>query len=376
MKNKNYDVVFIGGGIIGVATAYFLAKKGVSVCVVEKNVVGQQSSGRAAGNICQSHRPPADLPIVTRSIEIWEELSAESKIDIEFRRHGNIRLAVNEDHARSLKAMVEREQKCGLSCRYISREETRTIVPEVADHVYLGSVYTPTDGSAEPFKSTWLIADEARRQGAVIMENLEVKGFDIENGRITAVRTTGGRIPCKTAVNTAGAWSAQIGAMAGVHIPVEVKLSHLFVTEALPPILDPVLSTDLFGYFRQTLSGNVLIGYAAKSVAGYETKVSREALKTAMNRASIIIPRLQKASIIRAFTGFTSWTPDSLPIIGPAPGIEGLFLACAFCGMGFSDGPAVGETVSQFLTEGKTALPIAAFGPERFNKAPEVSNVC
>nr|WP_319394857.1 FAD-binding oxidoreductase [uncultured Desulfobacter sp.] len=371
MANKKYDVVVIGGGIIGVSTALFLARKGISVCVVEKNIVGQQSSGRAAGNICQSHRPPVDLPIVTRSIEIFEELAAGREFDFEFRRHGNIRLAVNQDHAKALKEMVAREQKEGINCRYISKDETHAIVPDVADHVYLGSVHAPTDGSAEPFKSTWLIADEAKKQGAVIMEHLEVKGFDIETGKITAVKTADGPISCNCAVNTAGAWSAQIGAMAGINVPVEAKLSHLFVTEALPHFLGPVLSTDLYGYFRQTLSGNVLIGYAAKSVDEFKYDIDKQALETAMNRASIIIPKLRNASIIRAFTGFTTWTPDSLPIIGPAPGIKGLFLACAFCGMGFSDGPAVGEAVAEFIADGKTALPIDAFRIERFNQPME-----
>ena len=370
MDRKQHDVVIIGAGIIGVSVAYFLAREGYDVCVVDKNVVGQESTGRCAGNIGQSHRPPADLPIVMRAVEIWKKLSESSDLDFEYRQHGNLRLAVNEEHAQSLKEMVEREQKLGIDCRFISKEETRFIVPHVTD-MYLGSVYTPSDGSAEPYLACWAMAREAKRSGAVIYEHVEVTGIDIEKGKITGVATANGRISCRMAVNTAGAWSASVGAMAGINIPAEVRLSHLIVTEPLPKFLTPVLSTDFYGYFRQTLSGNVLIGYSAKPVGGYNYRVTYEAIKTAARRAAIIIPRLREASIIRAFTGFTTWTSDNLPIVGPAKEVEGLYLACAFCGIGFADGPAIGQLVAELVMHGKTSLPIDAYRPDRFKQSRE-----
>ncbi|MFH1153205.1 MAG: FAD-binding oxidoreductase [Pseudomonadota bacterium] len=366
MKNQ-YDVVIIGAGIIGVSAAYFLAREGCDVCVVDRNVIGQESTGRCAGNIGRSHRQPADIPAVLRAVEFWKKLSASSDVDFEYRQHGNLRLAMNEDHARKLKAMVEREQEFGLDSRFIDKEETRSIVPHVAD-VYHGSVHTPLDGSAEPYLACWAIAKEARKHGAAIHEHVDVTGIDIDNGKITGVQTKAGRISCGKVVNTAGAWCAEVGAMAGIRIPAEVRLSHLIVTEPLPHFLDPVLSTDLYGYFRQTPSGNVLIGFAAKPTDGYDYRVSYEALKTAARRAAIIIPRLREASIIRAFTGFTTWTKDYLPIVGPVSEIEGLYLACAFCGLGFADGPGIGELVAELVAHNKTSLPIDAYRPERFNQ--------
>jgi sarcosine oxidase subunit beta len=368
MDKQQHELVIIGAGIIGASTAYFLAREGVDVLVVDKNVAGQESTGRSAGNIGQSHRPPADLPVVRRAVALWKEWSAASDLDFEYRQHGNLRLAVNDGHAQSLRGMVEREQKLGIDCRFIDKQETREIVPHVAD-MYLGSVYTPSDGSAEPYLACWVIAQKAKKEGAVFREHVEVTGIDMDKGKVTGVRTSEGPIACKTVLNAAGAWSPAIGAMAGVNIPAEPKLSHLVVTEPLPQFLTPVLSTDYYGYFRQTLSGNVLIGYPAKPVDGYDYRVNYDAIKTAARRAAIIIPRLREASIIRAFTGFTTWTPDDLPIIGPAREVEGLYLACAFCGLGFADGPAVGELVAELIMTGKTSLPMDAYSPDRFAKA-------
>ena len=149
MSGEAYDVVIIGAGIAGISTAYFLAKAGQRVCVVEKSVIGHESTGRCAGNICQSHRPPADLPIAMRAVQLWKQLLQESELDFEYREQGNVRLAWNEEHAAKLKAMVERERAGGLECYFIDRAETRKLLP-IVDGPFLGSVYSPRDGSAQP----------------------------------------------------------------------------------------------------------------------------------------------------------------------------------------------------------------------------------
>jgi sarcosine oxidase subunit beta len=368
MASEAHDIVVIGGGIIGASLAYYLAKASQDVCVVEKGFVGSESSGRCAGGIGQSHREPPDLPLAMRSVQLWKNLSDELDIDIEYRQHGNLRLAWTEEHADKLKAMVERERSEGLECYFLDPQNTHELVPEVTQ-IYLGSVHCPSDGSANPYKTCFALGRAAKKQGAVIHEFTEVTGINFEGGRVSAIQTSNGRIEAKVIVIAAGAWASVIGKMIGVKIPIYFKRSHLVVTERLPFFLKPFTSTDFYGYFRQTLSGTVIIGYPAMPVNDLDRHVTFDAISIATQRAARLIPRLRDAAIIRAFTGFTEWTSDYLPIIGPVKPYEGLYVAAGFCGLGFAIGPGVGETMAELVMTGRTSLSIDVYSLNRFAQA-------
>ena len=365
MGTEVHDVVVIGGGIAGIATAYFLAKAGQDVCVLDRGAVAQESTGRSNGGIGQSHRPPPDLPLAMRSVELWEMLTEESGVDFEYRQQGLVRLAWNEEHAAELKAMVERERAGGLEVYFLDRAETRALAPMVTD-AYLGSAYCPSDGSAEPFLACVTMAREAKRYGAVIHERREVTEIEVVDGRISGVMTSEGMIATRTVVNAAGAWSSVLAQAVGVKIPAVVKRSHLMVTEQIPRFMNAYVSTDFYGYFRQSLSGNVLIGYSAAPMKEFDRRVQYDAVATAMRRAATIIPRLREVSLLRAFAGFTTWTPDYLPIIGAVGQVEGFYMATAFCGLGFAIGPVVGELMTELILQGRTSLPIDPYSPNRF----------
>ncbi|MFH2037978.1 MAG: FAD-dependent oxidoreductase, partial [Chloroflexota bacterium] len=297
MSVEAHDVVIIGGGIIGISMAYYLAKEGVDVCIVEKGNIAMASSGRSAGGIGQSHRKEPDLPIAKYAVQMWKSISAEMDIDIEYRQHNNLRLAMNEKHAEELLAMVAREKKGGLNVDFIDSTEVKSRVPFVKE-IYLGAVLSPNDGSAEPFVSCYALARAAVRLGAVIYQHCEVTGLQVTSGKIQGVLTPRGSIAAKYVVNAAGAWADGISRMIGVSIPATNKRSHLLVTERLPHFMDPFLSTDIYGYFRQTLSGNVLIGYPAKPL-GSDMRVTYEAVTVGAQRSNTIIPRLRDVSMIR-----------------------------------------------------------------------------
>ncbi len=369
MSIEAHDVVIIGGGIIGISLAYYLAKEGVDVCIVEKKQLAMGSSGRCAGGIGQSHREEPDLPLAKFAVQLWKSISEEMDIDIEYRQHNNLRLAMNEAHAASLQAMVERERAGGLDVRYLDRAETKSRVPYVAE-LYLGSVLSPTDGSADPYLSCFALARAAVRLGAIIHENREVTGLQVFGGKIQAVLTTQGPLAAKQVVNAAGAWAASIGERLGIRIPATNQRSHLLVTERLPHFISPFLSTDIYGYFRQTLSGNVLIGYPARPLTGPDMHVTYEAVTVSAKRAATIIPRLRDASLIRSFTGYTVWTPDYLPLVGRVEQLEGFYIAAAFSGLGFAIGPGIGKLMAELLVTGKTSLSIDAYRLERFTDKP------
>ena len=366
MSIEAHDVVIIGGGIIGISMAYYLAKEGVDVCIVEKGNIAMASSGRCAGGISQTHREEPELPIAKYAVQMWKAISAEMDVDIEFRQHNNLRLAMNEKHAEELLSMVEREKKGGLDVRFIDRAEVKARVPFVKE-VYLGAVLSPTDGSAEPFVSCYALARAAVRLGAVIHQHCEVTDLQITKGRLHGVITQAGPISAKHVVNAAGAWAAAIGQKIGLSIPATNMRSHLLVTERLPHFMDPFLSTDIYGYFRQALSGNVLIGYPAKPVQGPDMRVTYEAVTVGSQRTNTIIPRLRSVSLIRSFTGYTVFTPDYLPVVGPVKQVEGFYIAAAFCGLGFAIGPGIGKLMAELITTGVPSLSIDAYRLERFD---------
>lgn len=367
MGRETHDIAIIGGGIAGLSLAHFLAKAGLDTCVIERNDIGAESTGRCAGIIGQGHRHASDLSLVMRAMELWQHFALESELDFEFRQHGTVSLAWNDQHATDLQAMAARERALGLDCAWLDRAETHDVVPAIRD-AYLGSVFYPSDASAHPYRACVALARAAVRAGAVIHERRAVTGIEVAQGRVVGVRTTDDPIAAERVVVAAGSWSASLGRAVGVRIPAEARRSHLIITEKVPPILGPVVTTHIYGYFRQSPSGNLLIGYPARPVEGFDRRVTYDAVRIAAVRASKLLPCLKNLSLIRAFTGFTTWTPDLLSVIGPAREPKGLYVATAFCGRGFALGPAVGQLLAELIMEGKTSLPIDAYRLERFEQ--------
>lgn len=367
MASEVHDVVVIGGGLVGLSTAYFLASAGQDVCLVEKGILGGEASGRCGGGIGQSHRAPGELPVAMRAVELWKALLEESELDFEYRQHGNLRLAWSEQDVADYQAMVERERTEGLDCRWLDRAETHSLAPYVADGTYLGSIYTPSDGSAEPYLSCVAMARAARRAGAIIHEHREVTRIDTAHGEVTGVQTSAGPITTRVVVNAANAWAGTISVRSPYRIPVEVKRAQILMTEQLPPFMGPFTSCTRYGYYRQTLSGNVLLGFPSRPLESFDRTFTYEAMTEVAKRVATIFPGLRNTSVIRAFTGFTAWSPDLRPIIGALEEPRGLVLAAVFCGLGFAVGPAIGELVAQLILNGRTWLPIDCFSPYRFS---------
>lgn len=368
MGTETHDVVVIGGGIAGLSLACFLARAGLDACVIERNEVGGESTGRCAGIIGQGHRQASDQLLVMRAMELWKRFASESELDFEFRQHGTVSLAWNDQHAAEWRDMAARERERGLDCVWLNRAETRDMVPAVRGP-YQGSVYYPSDASAHPYRACVALARAAARAGARIHERRAVTGIEVARGKIVGVRTPGASIATERVVVAAGGWSAELSGAVGVRIPAEARRSHLIVTEKLSTILGPVVATHYYGYFRQTPSGNMLIGYPARPVEGLDRRVTLDAVRTAARRAARLIPCLAPVSLLRAFTGFTVWTPDLRSVIGAANEPAGLYVATAFCGRGFALGPAVGEALGELITTGRTTLSIAPYGLDRFEPA-------
>jgi sarcosine oxidase subunit beta len=279
-----------------------------------------------------------------------------------------VSLAWNDQHAAEWREMAAREREGGLNCVWLDRAETRNVVPAVR-RPYQGSVYYPSDASAHPYRACVALARAAVRAGARIHERRAVTGIEVTHGKIVGVRTPSASIATQRLVVAAGGWSAELSGAIGVRIRAEARRSHLIVTEKLPPILGPVVATLYCCYLRQTPSGNMSIGYPARPVEGLDRRVTLDAVRTAARRAARLIPSLAQVSLVRAFTGFTVWTPDLRSVIGAANEPARLYVATAFCGRRFALGPAVGEALGELITTGRTPLSIAPYGLDRFGPA-------
>jgi len=264
----------------------------------------------------------------------------------------------------------------GLDVRMVDAQEACEIFPHLNKESILGGAYCPTDGTANPTKATLAYSWAAKRMGAKIYTSTKVTGLTIKNGRITGVETTQGKIEVRTVVNAAGPWAFEVGRMVGVDIPIRPKRNQVFVTQQLPAgsCSPTVTISGDFGWWAQTLHGNLLIGHRARPVDGFFRDATFEAISYQCYNTIRLCGKessLVKAPVIRAFTGWTAWTPDEQLIMGFAENPASLFIMAAYCSRGFCLGPISGEIVAGTITGGTIRFPMEAFRFDRFEKANE-----
>ncbi len=201
------DVVVIGGGIIGCATAYYLGKQGINVTLCEKGRVAGEQSSRNWGFIRKQGRDPAELPLMIHSLELWEELVSQMSDDVGFHRGGTLYLSDDEKRYQSNHDWLALSRDFDLDTRFLSLTELKTLIPSIQDQTR-GALFSPSDARAEPEKATRGIAALAEKQGASVLENTAVRGIDISGGRVSGVITESGRITTSTVVCAGGAWSS------------------------------------------------------------------------------------------------------------------------------------------------------------------------
>jgi len=371
MKTTEAEVVIIGGGIVGCASAYYLAQRGVSVVLLERSVIGAEGSGRNGGGVRQQCRDPRELPLAMASVKLWERLKDELGFDIEYRQGGNIRLAATEERMDELTAQAEQELAAGLEVEVWDRAQLRERAPYLAD-IFIGAKYCATDGIANPILATKAFGWAAERAGARLMVHTEAVEIRLRSGRIWSVlaRRADGEeveIGTSTVINAAGPWASHISRTVGVDLPLRPVRSILATTEPLPPLFTEFLSSHDVGiYARPTRNGNIHVG--AVGIAQeytFEKSIPSWGLKH-LARIGHMIPVLKNVNFLRAWAGSLTMTPDGVPILGPVDGIEGYIVATGFSGHGFCLGPIVGKLLTELILEGKPSLPLDEFRLSRF----------
>lgn len=371
MSNRA-EVIVIGGGVIGCATAYYLAKKSKSVIVLEgSDHIGNGGSSRNGGGVRQSGRDPRELPLAMYGIKnLWPGLSEELGVDCEYHQDGNLRLGKTKKHLEILQGLTDRAKACGLDVKMIDGEEVRRINPYLSNEV-VGASWCQTDGHANPLTTTLGFYKTARAMGVRFITGEQVVQLRKVQGKLREVITKNSTYEADTVVLAAGYESREIAATVGIDIPMQLALIEALVTEAQPHMFDQMLGTaeaDFYGH--QTKHGSFVFG-GSSGQEGF-TKDNGTPICSSITASCICrgimkyFPDLSDANIVRTWAGWMDKCVDGVPVLGTVEEVPGLILACGFTGHGFGIAPAVGHELAELITCGKTQVDIMPLHYNRF----------
>ena len=372
---KTADVIVIGSGVIGCAAAYYMAKKGMSVLVLDQDEsVGNGGSSRNGGGVRQSGRDPRELPLAIYGVEnVWPTLSDELGVDVEYHKEGNLRLGKTETHKQILTGLTEKAVACGLNVRMIDAEEVRKINPYLSEEVTCAS-WCPTDGHANPLTTTLGFYKNARALGVVFHMGEKVVKLEKVHGKLRRVCTKTTVYEADQVLVAAGYASRFLTQTVGIDVPMREELIEALGTEAEPKMFPQMLGTaDADFYGHQTNHGSFVFGGAT----GMESTV----LDNGTNRTSSLtapcicrgimkyVPKLADAKIVRTWAGYEDLSIDGIPVISKVEEVPGLLLACGFTGHGFGISPVVGQLLAQLAAGETPMLSLQEFRYDRFHAA-------
>jgi len=367
---ESADVVIVGGGIMGCALAYQLSKRNVDVLLLERETLGSQSTGKCAGGVRQQFSSEGNVRLQQRSVAMLEHFEEEVGHPADFRQIGYLFVLTQPQQVEDFRLNMEMWHRVGLTeARWVDASEAARMVPILNVEDVLGCTFCPSDGIASPADVTSGYAAAARRHGARLKEGIAVTGIDVGSGRVQGVRTTAGDIATRLVFSCAGAWSASIGRMAGLEIPVLPYRRHIVATGTFPavPRNNPMtvdFQTSL--YFHPEGDG-VLIGMSDREEPpGFVTDVNWDFLEKMFAQAARRAPALSAAGVKTAWAGLYEVTPDHQAILGPIPELEGFWCAAGFSGHGFMQAPAGALFLAQLLLDHTSEVDISSFAFERF----------
>jgi sarcosine oxidase subunit beta len=367
------DIVIIGAGAIGAGIAYHLARRGArDVVVLERDVVGAGSTSKAAGGIRVQFGTRVEIEFSQRGIAFFKRFPDEMGVPCDFHQEGYLFVVTDEATLARFRTNVALQQSLGADVRIIAPDDARALVPSLVVDDAIAAVWGPTDGYASPNDVVQAYAAQARARGVRILEETPVTGMRVEGGRVTAVETPAGAVATRLVINAAGPWAPLVGRMAGLDLPVDPRRRHIFVTDAFDGVRHPLpLVTDTgSGFYCRSEQGAILMSPGdIGATPAYEAEVDWSVLEGAVEKAVRRIPALEGARVRHAWAGLRPLTPDGRAILDWAPGIEGLFLAVGFCGHGFQHSFAVGETVSEWLLDGRPRVDCSDLRLGRFASA-------
>ncbi|WP_159949865.1 FAD-dependent oxidoreductase [Rhizobium sp. 18065] len=375
------QIVVIGGGIIGCSTAYHLARDHkADVILLEQGTLTSGSTWHAAGLVGQLRSSASITRVLKYSVDLYKGLEAETGLATGWKMTGCLRLATNQDRWTEFRRLATTAGSFGMEMHLVSPEEVKRMWPLMNVDDLVGASWLPTDGQASPSDITQSLARGARMHGAKIVENVRVTGFEMQDGRILKVKTTLGDIACEKVVNCAGQWARQVGAMAGINVPLQPVKHQYIITEKLdglstdaPTIRDP----DRLTYFKEEVGGLVMGGYEPNPQPWTTGDVPDEwafrlfdddfdHFEQHMVQAIERIPALETAGVKQMINGPESFTPDGNFILGVAPECKNMFVGAGFNAFGIASGGGAGWVLAQWVVDGEAPLDLWVVDIRRF----------
>jgi sarcosine oxidase subunit beta len=369
----SYDVVIIGGGVHGLAAAYYLAANhGITdVAVLDKGYIGSGGSGRNTAILRSNYLTPEGVRFYERSLKLYERLAADLDYNVMFSQRGHMTLAHSDASLRTMRWRAEVNKAEGVNSEVIGRPEIKRLAPflDVSDEArypILGALYHPPGGIIRHDAVVWGYARGAAARGVHIHQHAEVTGIDVTDGQVRAVRTTQGDIATGTVLNATAGWSTLIADMAGVRLPITTFPLQAAVTEPVKPFLSTVIvSGSLHVYISQTDRGELVFGASVDPFTSYSMRGSFEFIEGLAGHVLELMPTLSKVRLLRQWSGLCDMTPDYSPIMGTTP-VAGFLVDVGWGTYGFKAGPVSGEAMAETIASGKPAEIITAFALERF----------
>jgi heterotetrameric sarcosine oxidase beta subunit len=367
-----YDVVIIGGGGHGLATAYYLAKNHriTNVAVLEKGWLGGGNAGRNTTIVRANYALPGNSEFYSHSLKLWEGLEQDLNFNVMHSQRGVVNLfhsdAQRDAFARRGNAMINQGDDAVL----LERDALRRMLPcldygQTRFPIH-GGLYHPRGGTARHDAVAWGYARGADQRGVDLIQNCEVTGIDIDGGRVTGVQTTRGAIRAgKVGIVVAGR-SSQVAAMAGLRLPIESHVLQAFVTEGLKPVIDTVITYGMgHFYISQSDRGGLVFGGDLDFHASYAARGNLPMAEHVMEAGMTLMPMIGRARVLRGWGGIMDMSPDGAPIIDRAP-VEGLYLNCGWCYGGFKATPGSGWSFAHLMATGQHHGPAARYRLDRF----------
>lgn len=418
---EDADAVVIGGGIVGVFAAYYLARRGLKVAVVEKGRIGAEQSSRNWGWCRQQNRDARELPMATKSLDLWERFAAESGEDTGFRRCGLFYLSNNEEELAGWARWRDFARTLGVTTHMLDRAEA-TERGRATGKPWQGGVFSPTDGTADPASAAPAVARAILKLGGTVHQSCAARGIETEGGRLSGVVTEHGTIRTKTAILAGGAWASSFCRQLGIRFPQAAIRSSILAVSPGAIRLPDALHTAAVSVTRRGDGGYTLAisgrgrvdptpqqlrfapqflpmfarrwrSLAPGGIEGFRSghesltrwrldaptpmermrildpAVDKDTIRLTHSRALDLLPDLKNTSITAAWAGYIDSTPDGVPGIGEIAAIPGFILAAGFSGHGFGIGPGAGHLIADIVTGDEPIVDPSAYHPDRFRKS-------
>ena len=368
MAVDSAEVVVIGGGVSGLSSAYFLARAGKDVVVVEKGTVGGEASGRSGGMISERVDEPPLIPLAVESLRLWPTLDDELGYPTEFTHQGRLQVAVMEEEMGDIVSERDQAQRRGITVDLLDPSEIRDMIPWISDRT-LGGTFFPNGGHANPQRSVQAFAWAFQDMGGRLYQNTAVTGMRVVDGRVSSVETTAGAIEADVVVSAAGPQTGLLAEMVGVHVPVAPARVEMLATAPLEPLFDIALvGNGLYG--RQAARGNLLFGggpheWIDVGLTADPDKSNTPLIRNIARRLADLLPGVADVPVLRSWAGVVEQAPDYLPIIDILDSPSNYVVVTASA-HGFGLTPATGRVVSDLVLHGESSVDISGLALSRF----------